>query len=58
MRAEWVDGEVIMMAPVSDEHSDLDGWLLSLLRLFAEHHNLGLVRGRIQGFLKNTSWPL
>lgn len=44
-RAEWVDGEVVMMAPVSDEHSDLDGWLLSLLRLFAEHHNLGLVRG-------------
>lgn len=35
-RAEWVDGEVVMMAPVSDPHSDLVGWLGSLLRIFVE----------------------
>lgn len=44
-RAEWVDGEVIMMPPVSDEHDDLNGWLRSVLQLFVEHHRLGRVKG-------------
>src|SRR5437868_15499435 len=44
-KAEWVDGDVIVMAPVSDAHSNLNGWLLALIRLFVENHDLGEVRG-------------
>jgi Uma2 family endonuclease len=44
-RAEWVDGEVVMMAPVSLEHADLGLWLASVLRFFVEHHDLGMVYG-------------
>lgn len=42
--AEWVDGEVSLMSPVSDEHADLAGWLLAILRPFVEAHQLGIVR--------------
>ena len=38
---EWVDGEVVVMAPVSDEHQDLRGLLLSVLRPFLEVNDLG-----------------
>lgn len=41
---EWVGGKVIPMAPVSDEHQDVAGFLLAVLRLFVEHHELGVVR--------------
>lgn len=44
-RAEWVDGEVIVMSPANYEHVTLDGWILSILRIFAEHHDLGEVIG-------------
>jgi Uma2 family endonuclease len=44
-RAEWVDGEVIIMAPVSLAHADLFMWLGSILRSFVDDHNLGLVLG-------------
>ena len=44
-RAEWVDGEVIMMAPVSDAHGGLGSWLNALVRLFIEQRDLGEVRG-------------
>ncbi len=44
-RAEWIDGEVIVMAPASGDHVDLNWWLTSLLRFFVEHHNLGVARG-------------
>jgi Uma2 family endonuclease len=47
-RAEWVDGEVVMMSPMSDPHSDLVGWLGSLLRIFVEQHDLGVVRLEMQ----------
>jgi Uma2 family endonuclease len=47
-RAEWVDGEVIMMSPVNLEHGDLSGWLISVLRAFAEDRNLGRVLGDVQ----------
>lgn len=40
---EWVDGKVFCMSPVSDEHSDVAGWLYSLLRHFAEARRLGRV---------------
>jgi Uma2 family endonuclease len=44
-RAEWVDGEVEMMAPISGEHSDLGLWLLSVLSVYTREKDLGLVRG-------------
>jgi Uma2 family endonuclease len=45
VKAEWVDGEVILMAPASGEHVDLGGWLYMLLRLFVERRDLGKIRG-------------
>jgi len=38
---EWVDGEVVMMAPVSYEHQDVRGFLFALLKHFIEEHDLG-----------------
>src|SRR5689334_5852090 len=45
VRVEWVDGEVVQMAPVSGEHSDLSLWLLHVVDLYVRERNLGLVRG-------------
>lgn len=45
VRAEWVDGRVTIMPPDSDEHSQLGLWLGTLLHLFVERHDLGVVRG-------------
>jgi Uma2 family endonuclease len=45
IKAEWVDGEVIVMAPASGEHVDLDGWLYRLVSEFVEIRELGIVRG-------------
>lgn len=42
--AEWVDGEVIFMSPVSDDHSDLNTFLASLLRVWTEDRQPGIVR--------------
>jgi len=47
-RAEWVDGEVVMMSPMSDPHSDLVSWLGSVLRIFVEERDLGVVRPEMQ----------
>ena len=44
VRAEWVEGEVVMMAPVSDEHDDVAGLLYSLLRAYVEARGLGVVK--------------
>ncbi|MDB5305345.1 MAG: hypothetical protein JWM97_2894, partial [Phycisphaerales bacterium] len=41
---EWVDGEVVTMAPVSDVHADLDGFLIAVLRAYVETHKLGVIR--------------
>jgi len=41
---EWVDGKVIEMAPISDDHQDVGGFLHAILRIYAETHNLGKVR--------------
>jgi Uma2 family endonuclease len=41
---EWVDGEVVMMAPVSGEHNDVAGFLYRLFCEFMEASDLGLVR--------------
>ena len=42
---EWVNGEVVMMAPVSDEHSDVQIFLLKILGSFIDAHDLGKLRG-------------
>jgi len=42
-RAEWVDGEVIMVTPASERHQDIVRFLVSLLSLYTESKNLGRV---------------
>src|SRR3954447_18428597 len=42
--AEWVDGRVVLVSPVNDEHDDLDTWLITLVRLFIEARSLGVIR--------------
>jgi Uma2 family endonuclease len=44
-RLEWVDGEVVRMSAVTDEHEALRGFLFRLLADFAEFHQLGTVFG-------------
>jgi Uma2 family endonuclease len=41
---EWVNGEVITMPPVSNDHQDLGGFLYAILRPFVEASELGVVR--------------
>jgi len=41
---EWVDEKVIPMAPISDQHNELSGFLLTLLTHFVEYHRLGKLR--------------
>lgn len=41
---EWVNGEVVEMSPVSNRHQDVAGFLLALLRFYAEARQLGEVR--------------
>lgn len=43
VRAEWVEGDVIVMAPANFEHQDLCGWLYKLLSIYAERHEAGVV---------------
>src|SRR6266550_6943250 len=43
IRAEWVDGKVIVMSPASEPHQNLNGFLSSLLRHFVEAHGLGRI---------------
>lgn len=41
--AEWVDGEVILMSPVSSRHEILAAFLSALLQHFVEANDLGLI---------------
>ncbi len=41
--AEWVDGEVVFMSPVTYEHQDILGFLHALFRHFSESHQSGVV---------------
>ena len=43
-RAEWVDGEVVMMSPANYDHSDISLFLASVLRMFVESKGLGSVQ--------------
>jgi Uma2 family endonuclease len=45
VRAEWVDGEVILMPPVSLMHARQTLWLSKLLSEFVERRRLGEVLG-------------
>ncbi len=42
--AEWVDGEVVMYSPASDQHQNLADFLLAVLRPYVESRGLGWVR--------------
>jgi len=42
--AEWVDGEVVQMMTASDRHQDIVRWLIAVLSLFVEAHELGWLR--------------
>ncbi|HWE04427.1 MAG TPA: Uma2 family endonuclease [Tepidisphaeraceae bacterium] len=44
-RAEWVDGEVVMMAPSSLDHAGFSLWVAGVVREFVSYHNLGSVYG-------------
>lgn len=41
---EWVNGEVVYMSPVSNEHQAVGLFLLNVISCFVEAHNLGVVR--------------
>ncbi|HVF27896.1 MAG TPA: Uma2 family endonuclease [Pyrinomonadaceae bacterium] len=43
VRAEWIDGEVIIMSPASLRHQLLVNFLAALLQHFVEAHQLGLI---------------
>ena len=44
-RAEWVDGEVVMMAPANLDHDDVVWWFRSLVTHFVQRRRLGTVHG-------------
>jgi Uma2 family endonuclease len=41
--AEWVDGKVILMSPVDIVHADLSAFLMQLVGVFVNDHELGKV---------------
>jgi Uma2 family endonuclease len=44
-RAEWAEGELFMMSPVSNRHTKLFHWLARLLGDFNEQRDLGIILG-------------
>jgi Uma2 family endonuclease len=46
--AEWVNGEVVPISPVSSQHQDILGFLLALIPCFVEVHQLGEVLSLFQ----------
>jgi Uma2 family endonuclease len=47
-RAEWVDGQVIMMSPANVDHGRLLKWLLGVVGAFVEQKGLGEVLPDVQ----------
>ncbi|HET6230877.1 MAG TPA: Uma2 family endonuclease [Longimicrobiaceae bacterium] len=43
VRAEWVDGEVVPMSPVSERHARITVFLTTLMNLLAQRRKLGTV---------------
>lgn len=41
--AEWVDGEVVIVSPVSVRHQEILGFLYKLLQVYVEYQELGTV---------------
>lgn len=41
--AEWVDGEVELMSPASENHQDISDFLTAILRVYMEDHDAGRV---------------
>jgi Uma2 family endonuclease len=41
---EWVDGEVVMMAQISEEHNEVGRFLITILGHFNEANDLGTIR--------------
>jgi len=41
--AEWVGGQVVMYGPASKRHQDLANLLVSVMRIFVEQHDIGVV---------------
>lgn len=41
---EWVDGEVVAMAPIGDVHQDLGRWLIGILAYYVDLPELGAIR--------------
>ena len=55
---ELINGVVCMSPPPSDDHEDLQGWLLTILRQYVEVRKLGKVRGSRSGVqVSDTSLP-
>lgn len=42
---EYLDGRIVMHSPASDRHENLQGFMLTLLRVFVDARGLGAVRG-------------
>jgi len=45
LRAEFVEGRLIVHSPASLTHVDLNGFVYTLMKLYVEKHNLGRVLG-------------
>src|SRR5438874_10983261 len=45
---EWVNGEVLVMPPVTDDHSNEESWLGSLFRIYAESRGGWVLRDPFQ----------
>lgn len=45
VKAEWIEGEVIVHSPATLKHVLIAGWLIRVVGLFVEHHDLGVVLG-------------
>lgn len=47
LKAEWVDGKVVLMSSVNVDHDECNTWLVTLLRMFVEEYELGAVYSNI-----------
>lgn len=43
LRAEWVDGRVILLSPSNVEHDELSVWLIRLVGDYVDAHDLGAI---------------
>lgn len=43
--AEWVDGEVVVLSPASEQHQHIRAFLEAVLGIYAQEHGLGRVIG-------------